>query len=131
MATIECTALDVTPNNCALDAGFELSLTFTSDAAVAGAKWDVSYMVDMTGRRHVVQVGSTDPADVVPGENTMKFSSPGIDLSGAKKSWLQNVGLLLIVLKAPDGAEIVQVSLVTQITKQGDQLVRTMLNPLE
>ena len=56
----------------------------------------VQYMVDMTAQRHVLQLGSTEVQDYPVGKSTMHFSASAIDISGLKRSWLNNVGLLLV-----------------------------------
>jgi hypothetical protein len=56
----------------------------------------VQYMVDMTAQRHVLQLGSTEVQDYPAGRSTMHFSASAIDISGLKRSWLNNVGLLLV-----------------------------------
>lgn len=56
----------------------------------------VQYMVDMTAQRHVLQLGSTEVQDYPAGKSTMHFSASAIDISGLKRSWLNNVGLLLV-----------------------------------
>lgn len=92
----------------------------------------MEYMVDMTGRRHVVELGSVGPVDYAAGENSLHFHCDAIALEGVKKSWLCNVGLLLAKLHDAEGAEVVQISCVTQVAKQPDgQLMRTVLSPIE
>jgi len=56
----------------------------------------VQYMVDMTAQRHVLQLGSTEVQDYPAGKSSMHFSASAIDISGIKRSWLNNVGLLLV-----------------------------------
>lgn len=53
-----------------------------------------------------------------------------IDVGGIKKSKLTNVGLLLAVLKDAD-EEVIQISMVTQVTEKDGQFIRTVYNPLE
>ena len=100
-------------------------------------------MVDMTLQRHVLHLGSTQHQDYAAGKSRMQFAVPQIDISGLKRSWLNNVGLLLVwlwshdalhtstvgsiqtklpslqmLLKDQSGEQIVQVSMVTQVCLQ-------------
>ena len=48
------------------------------------------------------------------------------------QSWLQNVGLLLVcMVDADTGEDIVQISCVVQVAKRGDEYVRTIMSPLD
>ena len=87
--------------------------------------------MDMTGNRHIVNVGETAPANYEAGAGSLKFHADGIDIEGVKKSWLNNVGLLLANLVAKDGTELIQVSMVTQVSKGPDGLQRLIMSPLE
>ena len=69
-------------------------------AADSGAI-QVQYMVDMTARRHMLQLGSTDVQDYPAGKSSMHFSAPTVVTAGLKKSWLNNVGLLLVPSRLP------------------------------
>ena len=57
--------------------------------AIAGARWAVHYIVDMTGRRHIVECAAGPAHDVPAGESTFEVDVGGIDLTGVKKSWLK------------------------------------------
>ena len=99
-------------------------------------------MVDITLQRHVLHLGSTQHQEYPAGTSSMQFAVPKIDLDGLKKSWLNNVGLLLVkpvtvpshrtsvctfvvkripltslqvILKDKSGEQILQVSMVTQV----------------
>lgn len=54
-------------------------------------------MVDMTLQRHVLHLGSTQHQEYPAGMCSTQFAVPKIDLDGLKKSWLNNVGLLLVL----------------------------------
>lgn len=54
-------------------------------------------MVDMTAKRHVLQLGSTELQDYPAGKSSMHFSAPTVTTAGLKRSWLNNVGLLLVL----------------------------------
>lgn len=85
----------------------------------------------MTGQRHIIELGETAPTDYVEGANTMSFSCAGIDLAGVKKSWLNNAGLLCATLRDAGGADVVQVSCVTMVRKDGDGFQRVIMSPLD
>lgn len=53
-------------------------------------------MVDMTLQRHLLHLGSTQHQEYAAGESSMHFAVPEIDIGGLNKSWLNNVGLLLV-----------------------------------
>jgi len=132
--TITPTLVEASPNDSALEAPLCLRVRFNTDADIAAARWTVRYLVDMTGRRHVVEVGEDKgPLSYsASGEHEWQLNVPGIDLTGVKKSWLQNVGLLLVcMLDAGTGEEIVQISCVVQVAKRGDEHVRTIMSPLD
>eukprot|EP00793_Prasinoderma_coloniale_P003849 PRCOL_00003226-RA len=128
------TVVEATPNECALDAPLTLRVAFTTDEDIAAGRWEVRYMVDMTGRRHIVEVGKSDGATAYAAGTPHEFtiSVPTIELTGVKKSWLQNAGLLLACLiDDASGDEIVQISAVVQVVKKGDVYERTIMSPLE
>ena len=50
----------------------------------------------MTGKRHILQLGSTDKQDYPAGKSSMHFAVSAIEISGLKRGWLNNVGLLLV-----------------------------------
>jgi len=54
-------------------------------------------MVDMTAKRYVLHLGATDVQNYSVGESSMQFAASAIDTAGLKKSWLNNVGLLLVL----------------------------------
>ncbi|DBA81111.1 hypothetical protein WJX79_005171 [Trebouxia sp. C0005] len=129
--TLSVIDLEVIPNDCPLSDPLTLAVSFEADQPVKEAHWEVQYMVDMTAQRHVLQLGSTEVQDYPAGKSTMHFSASAIDISGLKRSWLNNVGLLLMILIDQAGEQIIQVSMVTQIEQQGDNFIRHMLSPLE
>ena len=66
--------------------------------ATACAFLQVKYMVDMTLQRYMLHLGSTEHQDYAAGNSSMQFAVPKTDMGGLKKSWLNNVGLLLVCL---------------------------------
>ncbi|DBA92410.1 hypothetical protein WJX77_005875 [Trebouxia sp. C0004] len=129
--TLSITGLQVTPNDCPLSDPLTLEVSFETDQPVKEAHWEVQYMVDMTAKRHLLQLGVTEVQDYPAGKSTMHFSASAIDISSLKPSWLNNVGLLLMILIDKAGEHIMQISMVTQIEQQGDKFIRHMLSPLE
>eukprot|EP00965_Chrysotila_dentata_P199963 6179699-Pleurochrysis_carterae.AAC.1 len=55
---------------------------------------------------------------------------PSVDVAHLKRHVLANVGLLQANLTSGE-TELLQVSMVTQVTPKGDQLIRSIYNPLE
>mmetsp|Transcript_1514 Transcript_1514/g.2618 ORF Transcript_1514/g.2618 Transcript_1514/m.2618 type:complete len:134 (+) Transcript_1514:72-473(+) len=130
--TIELLSIDAEPNNCPLAEALELKLVFKTDEAVTGAQWDIKYMVDLAAKRQIVQLGSSEKANYEVGEHPFSYKIDTIDFAGVKQSLLKNVGLLLACLIGSDGQEIVQISMVTQVMKNGSgELTRTIMSPLE
>mmetsp|Transcript_31807 Transcript_31807/g.38464 ORF Transcript_31807/g.38464 Transcript_31807/m.38464 type:complete len:133 (-) Transcript_31807:591-989(-) len=129
--TIEVKALDVSPNNCPLGEAISLQMTFTTSEDLAGAHWEIKYMVDMAAKRQIVELGKTELTNYAAGENSVTYTGGAMDFSGVKKSLLKNVGLLLACLMH-EGEEVIQVSMVTQVMKNPEgELIRTVLSPLE
>lgn len=87
-------------------------------------------MVDSVSARHIIELGSTEPADYAAGTNSFSFKTPSVDVSGIKPSRLANAGLLTASLTS-DGTEVMDLNMVVQVTKEGDEFVRTVYNPLE
>ena len=71
--------------------------------------------------------------DYLPGPQQMDFAVDAVDVSHLKRHVLANVGLLVATLYAEGGQrEIVQVSMVTQVTPEPDgTLIRSVFSPLE
>ena len=86
------TAVDVTPNECPLEAPLTLTLAMHVPTPLHQCQWRVSYVVDMTGQRHVLSLGALGPLDYPAGPAELRFEAPGIDLAGIKRSWLNNAG---------------------------------------
>ena len=116
----------------AAGAPIAIEMDWSVSEALAGASWEVKYIVDMTAKRHIVELGATAAEDFAAGAHKFRFHVAGLDLTGVKPSWLNNVGLLLAVLKGGGGEEIFQINCVTQVRKGEDgDLLRTVLSPLE
>jgi hypothetical protein len=132
--TIDVTKVKISPDQpCPLSAGLDLTLEYTSSAAIPAAHWDLRYVVDYASKRHVIELGSM-PCMVVAGSNTTTFSTPGIDFSSIKRSVLLNVGLLLATLvDTSSSEEAIQVSFVTNVDASGPDksLMRHIFNPLD
>merc|ERR1712060_676469 len=126
------TRLVCTPEGpCPLGAELKLAMEFTATAPVPGAHWTVTYTVDMTGKRHVVNVGATNRADLPEGKSSMDFHSSSINLEGVKRKWLNNVGLLVATLRNDANEEIFTVNMVAQVMEEDGALMRNVISPLE
>jgi hypothetical protein len=102
MAAITLTALDATPNDCALAAPLQLTVRdasaatvqlssdaparsqwqFTASAPLRGAVWDVTYVVDVAEHNHALPLGSTAPTDYAPGPCAAAFACDAIHAAG-------------------------------------------------
>ncbi len=58
------------------------------------------------------------------------WQTPSIDVSSIKPSKLTNTGLLIASLSS-DGREVVDVNMVVQVTRDGDEFTRVIYSPLE
>ena len=91
--------------------------------------------MDTARKRHVIEVGSVSGVQYEAGANVFEFAVEAFDVQGIKqKHVLRNVGLLTLALSNA-GQEVVEIKLVTQVEKEGDegvpgQLLRTVFNPL-
>ncbi|KAK9818220.1 hypothetical protein WJX72_008997 [[Myrmecia] bisecta] len=128
---IQVKRLHVEPNNCPLDSPLTLTLEFSCAQDLQNVTWEVQYVVDMTAKRHVLQLGSTPSTTYPAGETKLEFKVDQINTEGVKNSWLNNVGLLLVVLRDAAEMELFQLSMVTQIEKRDGHFFRNMLSPLE
>lgn len=98
-----------------------IDMSFVSDQPLQGVHWEVcppvwfrgrfpahdrkscnrlqvQYMVDLTVQRHILELGSTETTDYPAGKSSMHFATTGLDVAPLNKSWLNNVGLLLVLL---------------------------------
>lgn len=76
-------------------------------------------------------LGETAPQDLCAGPHAMDFSVAEVSVSHLKRHVLANVGLLVAVLYAGE-EEVVQVSMVTQVSPAADgSLMRSIYNPLD
>merc|ERR1711934_226108 len=128
--TIDVTSIKIEPNPCLIADPLNLEIEFTSDAPIAKPVWDIKYIVDYTNKRREVAVGRVECESYGEGPQKFSFSVPKVDVSEMKKSLLLNVGLLLCVLN-DDEAEVIQISMVTQVSKEEDGLHRNIFNPLD
>ncbi len=86
----------ISPNNCPLTSPLELHLSFTVSENVTSGIWKFSFMVDMSNKRRIIELGVSEPATYVAGTLCdVKFSIEAIDVSGFKPHQLANTGLLL------------------------------------
>mmetsp|Transcript_36386 Transcript_36386/g.94647 ORF Transcript_36386/g.94647 Transcript_36386/m.94647 type:complete len:137 (-) Transcript_36386:169-579(-) len=128
--TVDVTKLDIEPNSCPISAPLKLDMTYTLSEDFTG-RWELKYMLDVTGKRQIMELEKEENHAIKKGENKVVFSLDGIDFEGVKSSLLNNVGLLLACLYSPEGEEVMQVSMVTQVEKKADGYYRTMFSPLE
>jgi len=128
VVTVE--AISVDPNNCALDCELNIAMSFTALQSLPQARWEIRFIADQAHKRKIVELGSTPTQDYPVGEHSMNFSVPEVSVAHLSRHVLANVGLLLVVLYSGE-TEVLQVSMVTQVTPQDDVLIRSIFNPLE
>ena len=114
---------------------------FTNGEALAGAAWEVSYVVDVAEHQRELPLGRTPRTDYAPGACAAEFACEAIDVAGVPqgcvcanaqarrepltqpvcghlpRSWLNNIGVLKLVLRDADDAEVHASSLLTQIVR--------------
>eukprot|EP00742_Colponemidia_sp_Colp-10_P002291 GILJ01002445.1.p2 GENE.GILJ01002445.1~~GILJ01002445.1.p2 ORF type:complete len:174 (+),score=29.16 GILJ01002445.1:1711-2232(+) len=130
MVNINVTNIDISPNQCPLQEALNLAIDFEADQPIPAASWEVKYIVDTVFRRKIILLGTMDNLSYDAGANSFRFSVPGIDVGGISSDVLANAGLLVATLK--DGQEeVIGVNMVTQVSKQGNELIRVIFNPLE
>lgn len=60
----------------------------------------------------------------------INFQCKYIDISSIPTSTLSNAGLLICTLKC-DNEDVIDVNIVIQVSKEGDDYIRCIYNPLE
>lgn len=123
-------ALSIEPNNCPLEEPLSLAIDFSTTRELPSARWEVRFVADQANKRKIVLLGETATTDYAVGSHSMALSVEALAVSGIKRHVLANVGLLLAVLYSGD-EEVLQVSMVTQVTADGETLMRSIYNPLD
>ena len=108
---------------------------FTTGEALPGAAWEVTYVVDAAEHQRELPLGRTPRTDYAAGACAAEFACDTIDVAGVPLgyvrctafmtpvadtcpcSWLNNIGLLKLVLRDADDAEVHVSSLLTQIVR--------------
>ena len=136
--TVDVTFIGISPSSGPFDAPLTLTLGFSLDAPIASASWQVRYMVDMAHKRHLLELarwpaeGAAALAYGAEAGQSVTIEVPELQLGDLKDkpSVLANAGLLLATLY--DGEEeVIQISMLTQVEKAGEALVRTIFSPLD
>eukprot|EP00992_Anisonema_acinus_P009889 TRINITY_DN6087_c0_g1_i1.p3 TRINITY_DN6087_c0_g1~~TRINITY_DN6087_c0_g1_i1.p3 ORF type:complete len:144 (+),score=65.18 TRINITY_DN6087_c0_g1_i1:37-432(+) len=131
MATINVTKCEITPNDCPLTDPLSIAIEFTTDKDLDSGIWALKYEVDFTGNRHILDVATMPPTPYpANAPHRFTFSVPKVDVAGVKEKSLLNMGILRAVLS--NGAEHVSdITMVVQVAKPGDVLMRRIISPLE
>jgi len=127
---IELRHVEISPNNCPMEEALHLEMDFSTARDLYDARWVVSFLADSANSRKIVLLGETPVCDYATGDHTMSFDVSGLDVSHLKRHVVANVGLLQANLVAGD-AEILQVSMVTQVNDVNGDLIRSVFSPLE
>mmetsp|Transcript_17180 Transcript_17180/g.16507 ORF Transcript_17180/g.16507 Transcript_17180/m.16507 type:complete len:163 (+) Transcript_17180:128-616(+) len=126
---IEIISLDFEPASGSLSGPLELKIKFELDRDVIAGYWIIRFLVDSCDRRLIKVLGETSVEDFMEGDNDCYFSCDTIDVSGISPSALANSGLLMAAFVS-EGEEVASVNMVVNVTKNGDNLIREILNPL-
>eukprot|EP00658_Telonema_sp_P-2_P057049 TRINITY_DN4550_c0_g1_i1.p1 TRINITY_DN4550_c0_g1~~TRINITY_DN4550_c0_g1_i1.p1 ORF type:complete len:139 (-),score=51.93 TRINITY_DN4550_c0_g1_i1:294-710(-) len=129
---VDVSSIAVSPNQCAIEAELDLKIDFTLDKAISNSVWEIKYIVDYTNKRKELVMGKVEAGDYAANTpHQLQFNVPTVDVTGIRESLLLNVGLLLAVLYTGE-EEVIQISMMTQVTKTFDgKLHRNIFNPLE
>mmetsp|Transcript_128341 Transcript_128341/g.256338 ORF Transcript_128341/g.256338 Transcript_128341/m.256338 type:complete len:143 (-) Transcript_128341:134-562(-) len=131
---IDVTAVSIEPDAdfLPIEEQWKLGIFFSPDTALSGYHWRVTYVVDTSKRRMIVEVGATDKIDYAAGPNQMEFLCPRFDVSGVPPDILaQNNGMLTATLTGPDGEKPLAVNLVVKVEARDGMLVRKIFNPMD
>jgi hypothetical protein len=128
---VEVTALRVSPEDaCPIEAELALGVDFAVETDLTAARWEIRYIADHAHRRHVVDLGQTEPRALAKGSHTLEHVVREFCVSGLSKAVIINVGLLVLTLH--DGlSELLQISLVVQVLEKDGAVYRIVLNPME
>ena len=127
--------VEIEPETCLVAAPVRVTLNFRVKEALEGVKWSVDYVVDSTGKRLTFKIFETEVGQNYEANTPLNFSfeTPDIGehLAQVKRKQLLNIGLLKLQAVDGRGVEQLQVNFVVQVRKEGEELVKTVLNPLE
>lgn len=128
---VEVTAIRVSPEDaCPIEAELKLGVDFAVESDLAAARWELRYIADHAHRRHVVELGQTEPRALAKGAHTLEHTVRDFGVSGLSQAVIVNVGLLVLTLH--DGpSELLQISLVVQVLEKEGVVHRIVLNPME
>ncbi|KAJ1454268.1 hypothetical protein M885DRAFT_522097 [Pelagophyceae sp. CCMP2097] len=130
---VDVTEVSISPNDCDFDEPLHLDVYFAVTRELLGAQWHISFLVDTVGKRHIVDLGSTPPADYAGRDCFFSFSCAKIDVANIAPSTLANCGLLIATLKERSGREVVSLNCVAQVArnKATGKVTRMIYSPIE
>eukprot|EP00440_Ansanella_granifera_P062772 gb/GFBE01068065.1/.p1 GENE.gb/GFBE01068065.1/~~gb/GFBE01068065.1/.p1 ORF type:complete len:144 (+),score=28.62 gb/GFBE01068065.1/:1-432(+) len=131
---IDVTSISINPaEESAFEDGLGLAIGFNTDTDLVGFCWRVSYVVDTSKRRLIVEAGCTEIADYGVGHNAMTFTADPLDMATVPEAiWKQTNGLLVATLTGPAGEEVCAVNMVVQIRVDENGLLRRFIfNPMD
>eukprot|EP00708_Paratrimastix_pyriformis_P006712 GAFH01006096.1.p1 GENE.GAFH01006096.1~~GAFH01006096.1.p1 ORF type:complete len:151 (+),score=24.58 GAFH01006096.1:26-454(+) len=134
LPVIQVRTANLVPNECPINERIDLAFDFSTDKPLINAVWRLKFIIDVSYRRHVVELTTLPARDFPVGDHHVEFHVPSLDTTGFKQDTLLNVGMLTASLNiTKDGADlnILDFNMVTQIMKKGGQLIRSVLNPLD
>eukprot|EP00667_Euglena_gracilis_P029212 EG_transcript_38360 len=109
----------------------DVVVEFSTDRPLEQGAWQLRYEVDYTGNRHILDVARTAPQMYEAGtKHSLHLKVPTVNVDGIKERSLLNMGLLRATLT--DGAaHVTDITMVVQVTKDGEQLLRRVISPIE
>eukprot|EP00919_Chromeraceae_sp_WS-2016_P000727 GHVR01001813.1.p1 GENE.GHVR01001813.1~~GHVR01001813.1.p1 ORF type:complete len:133 (+),score=20.23 GHVR01001813.1:65-463(+) len=132
MVVIELKSVDISPNECLVESGINIGLSFTCIEDIFNAYWSFSYIVDTVHSRKIVKLGDSPSFQYNRNEvHSTTWSCERIDLKGVTEEVLNNVGLVVGSLKS-QGEVVCDVNMVTEVYRgSGGELMRRVFNPLD
>jgi hypothetical protein len=123
--------LEIDGETAPLHAPLGINMDYELTKPVVGACWELIYEADMANKRQAVALHTSAPVDLAPGTHTFQHAAPEVKTEGIKEKYLLQVGLLKLTLHGTDNPNIVSVNMVTQVSKTGDGLIRSIMNPAD
>eukprot|EP00919_Chromeraceae_sp_WS-2016_P000743 GHVR01001838.1.p3 GENE.GHVR01001838.1~~GHVR01001838.1.p3 ORF type:complete len:126 (+),score=26.13 GHVR01001838.1:65-442(+) len=98
MVVIELKSVDISPNECLVESGINIGLSFTCIEDIFNAYWSFSYIVDTVHSRKIVKLGDSPSFQYNRNEvHSTTWSCERIDLKGVTEEVLNNVGVCVCV----------------------------------
>merc|ERR1712129_500906 len=133
MGDVQVESITLNPaTECSFIDPFELKIVFSTDRELQSYCWKLSYTVDTSKRRKIVELGNTDLVTYPPGRWEMSFVAPAFDPAELPADIVTQLnGMLSAKLTGPSGEEPMTVNMVVQVQPAADgSFIRQIFNPL-